>query len=521
MAAPPVTAAAGVEAEPEPSGARRLWLGTLAALRRPSVQVALAGLFGVLVTVLVMSPPPWADTYNVWSSAATWPHLPADYPLDRMHHVLRLGIVFPTRVAQEILGQGLLALVVTSAAFMALFAAGTYASARALFGPRIGPVVGFVALPVVLLSPSFTRVDLFGSAPVSIATGSLDPDIPAAGWYSLGVVAIVVASRREGRRQLWWLAASGAFLGLAYLAREFVAFMFVAVPVFFYLLRIPWRRLVVPAVPALAILGAELIINAVVYGDALYRLHVAGEHGVLLREPVSVMYVLTGFARTAPSATLGLVFPISLAVTVLGALLLRDRRLMLVVVWFLALWVPLSLTGGLLDPYQPNLRVHLPRYWIPVQGAVVVGALATLIFLYARLRRIRLDPRPAAAAVVLVLAGHLALSVGVLSQVDRDQDWRELRAFLAVHPEITVIHTDDRTRQTATFYTRDMLGNPLWHGRFAQFDRQYPVLPVVRGSDAYLQSRWGSTEQPDPADGWRVVFRSTNGVLTIWRRGGP
>jgi hypothetical protein len=120
-----------------------------------------------------------------------------------------------------------------------------------------------------------------------------------------------------------------------------------------------------------------------------------------------------------------------------------------------------------------------------------------------------------------VLAGYLALSVGVLSQVDRDQDWRELRAFLAVHPEITVIHTDDRTRQTATFYTRDMLGNPLWHGRFAQFDRQYPVLPVVRGSDAYLQSRWGSTEQPDPADGWRVVFRSTNGVLTIWRRGGP
>jgi len=153
---------------------------------------------------------------------------------------------------------------------------------------------------------------------------------------------------------------------------------------------------------------------------------------------------------------------------------------------------------------------------MPVQGVVVVGALATFALLFARRRRARLDLRP--LAVGLVLAGYLALCVGALSKVNRDQDWRELRAFLAVHPEITVIHTDDRTHQTATFYTRDLFGEPLWRGTFDDFHRQRSVLPVVRGTNAYLQSKWGSTKQPDPAKGWRAVFRSTNGLLTVWQR---
>jgi hypothetical protein len=400
---------------------------------------------------------------------------------------------------------------------MALFSAGIYATARALFG-RPGVVLGLVAVPLVLLNPIFTRVDLFAPSPRSISTGSLDPDLPAAGLFSVGVAAMVVASRRSGRRQLWWLAAGGAGLGMAYLAREFVALMFVAVPVFFYLLRIPWRRLVVPALPALAILGAELVINTVVYGDALARFHVAAAHGAQLTEPKPLVYVLSGFAWSAHSEPLAMIFPFALGVTALGAWRLRDRRLILLLVWFGALWLPLTLMGGLVDPYHASLRVHLARYWSPVQGAVVIGALATLMLGFPRLRRARLDLRPLAVGLALVLAGYLTGCVGTLTQVNRDQDWRELRAFLAVHPEITVIHTDDRTHQTSTFYTRDPFGEPLWRGAFTTFHREHAVLPVVRGTGAYLQSKWGSKEQPDPAKGWRVVFRSTNGVLTVWRR---
>jgi hypothetical protein len=518
MAATTAIAPAEVVAQPEPSGARRLWLWTLAALGRSWVQVALAGLFGVLVTVLVMPPPPFADTYRVWDVARTWPQLPAGYPPSLMHHALRLGVVLPTRVAQEIFGPGLLALQVTSAAFMALFSAGTYAAARALFGRRAGVAVGVVALPVVLLNPYFTWVDLYAPRALSIATGSLDPDLPAAGLFSLGIAAVVVASRRSGRRQLWWLAAGGACLGLAYLAREFVAPMFVVVPVVFYLLRIPWRRLVVPALPALAILGVELAINAALYGDALARYHVAAAHGGERAEPVSLIYVLSGFAYYARNEALAYVFPIALVVTAAGVLLLRDRRLILLVVWFGSLWLPLTLLGGILDPYEPNLRVHLPRYWMPVQGAVVVGALATCLLLFARLRGMRLDRRPFAVGLALVLAGYLALCLVTLGRVNRDQDWRELRAFLAVHPEITMIRTDDRTHQTATFYTKDVFGEPLWRGTFDDFHTQPERLPVVRGNGVYLQTKWGSLEQPDPAKGWRVVFRSTNGVLTIWQR---
>jgi hypothetical protein len=517
-AAPTVTSTAG-SPDGRPAASIPAWRRLVAPVRRPSVQTALAGLAGVLVTLVVLPPPPYSDTYWVWYAAGSWPQLPADYPMHLLHHALRLGTLLPTRAAQEVFGPGQLALVATSALFMALFAAGIYATGRSLFGPRFGAAVGAVAVPLVLLSPYFTLVDLYGPA-VSIATGSLDPDLPAAGLYSLGVVALIVASRRAGRPQMWWLAAAGVGFGLAYLTREFVAFMFAAIPVFFVLLRIPWRRLVVPAVPMLAILGFELVVNALVYDDPLARLHVASEHGGARANPISAWWVLTGFVRVAvTSQPLGLIFPIGLALAGIGALVFRDRRLWLLIAWFLALWVPLTLTGGLLNPYEPNLRVQLVRYWTPVFGPVVVGGLAALGLAYARLRRTRLDPRPIAAAVVLVLVGYLALCLGQLGRVNRDEDWRELRAYLAAHPEITVINTDDRTHQTSTFFVRSLTGQPVWRGTFKEFPRQVPVLPVGRiGSDAYLQSPMGSREQPNPADGWRVLFRSSNGVLTLWRK---
>lgn len=512
MAAP--TATTVPVREPEPSGS--WWRRALAVVRRhPSLQTALAGLAGVVMTVIVMPAPPYSDTYWVWYAAGSWPNVPADYPTHLMHHALRVGTVLPTRLAQEIFGPGLLALTATSAAFMGLFSAGIYATGRVLFNG----VVGALAVPIVLLNPYFTLVDLYGPA-VSIATGSLDPDLSSAGLYALGVVALVVASRRTGRRQVAWLAASGVCMGAAYLTREFVALMFVGIPAFFYLLRIPWRRMVVPAVPMLALLGFEMVTNALVHDDPLARLNVAGEHGNPRENPIPLLWVLSGFIRVALTHHLGLIFSAGLVLTGIGVLVFRDRRLVLLLVWFLALWVPLTAMGGLLNPYEPNLRVQLVRYWTPVYGPVIIGGLVTLKLLYDRLRTMKLDPRPVAAALVLVLVGYFALCIGQLARINRDEDWRELRTYLAAHPEIAVIHTDDRTRQTSQFYIRSLTGDVLWPGSFVEFPRQTSRLPAVEtgGPEAYLQSPMGALEQPDPAGGWSVLFRSGNGVLTLWQR---
>src|SRR4051812_13679275 len=71
---------------------------------------------------------------------------------------------------------------------------------------------------------------------VGAATGGIFPDAPAAGLYALGVAALVLAARRRGRLQTGLLVAAGTGFGAAYLCREFIVFMYFAVPIFCRLL---------------------------------------------------------------------------------------------------------------------------------------------------------------------------------------------------------------------------------------------------------------------------------------------
>ena len=238
---------------------------------------------------------------------------------------------------------------VTSCLLLAVLTAGTYAAGRALFGKSW---IGFAAVGILLINPVMTLVDFY-SAVVSNGSGGLLPDSPGAGWYCLGVAATVVASRREGRKQLPWLATAGLAYGLSYLTREFSAFMFTAIPVYFWLLKLPWRRILVPAATMLACLAFELVHNAIIWGDPFARLTVAGEHsGVSPSRSASCscLRLLPGrqVTRWVTSSRSGLVL------TVLGVLITRDRRFVLLLAWFASLWVPLSLLGGCSTPPRPR-----------------------------------------------------------------------------------------------------------------------------------------------------------------------
>ena len=514
------TAAPLPEPPAEAGGARRA-LGTFGSwLRRPSVQTALAGLSGVLLTIAVMVPPMYADSDLVWTAALTWPDIPTTFPA--IHHAMRLGTVLPVRLSQEILGPNQIAWIAASALFAAIFTAGFFALGRALFRSSL---IGTLAVALILIHPFFTVVDAFTRATTN-GTGGLLPDMPAAGWYSLGVAALVIAARRADRRQTWWLVTAGLCMGLAYLTREYVAFMFVALPIFFVLLRMPMRRIVVMAFPMLGVLGFELVHNAIVYGDALARLKIAEEHEAPQGGRLPLSRILFGFLDGTANHTLGTLLVIALTATVAGAVIFRDRRLILLVVWFLTLWVPFTILGGLLDPVQPSLKLHIERYWFLVYPPIIVGALATLKLTIERVDRT--GRRLVILAVTAVALGaYVAPALAELPKVHRDQDWRELRAWFAQHPEVGVIHTDDRTYKMIDFYTMTMTGRQVWDGEVRRFRHHTPVLPVDEiGRDPYLETLYGARERPDTADGWRILFRSENGVLTIWQRspangGGP
>src|SRR5690606_973994 len=381
-------------------------------------------------------------------------------------------------------GPGQVAYFVVAAAGGCAFFVGTYLVVRSLFGD----VAGVASAAVLLVHPFFTMTNPFGHE-ITWSTGVVLPDMPGAGLFATGMAGLVVASRRTGRAQTRMLLAAGAFLGASFLVREFLAFLFLAIPVYLALLRIPWRRNVTVGAPMLAILAFNLVHNQVIWGTPLAGLVSAATHGGQSRDYVTRELALRSFPRAMHDwNALGVVFTVALVLTIIGWAVTRDRRLALVLVWFLALAVPLTLFSGVLDPNDIKLRGWLPRYWFSVLPALLAGGFGSLVLMARKLpsglaARLRARPRAvraaAASLAVVALGGaYVVTAVRAVPDLPRDKAWSELRGYLAGHPDLTLICADRRLAQTLTFYTRDVWGEPVWRGRIRDFPHYLPKVPT-------------------------------------------
>ncbi|MDX1619518.1 MAG: glycosyltransferase family 39 protein, partial [Nitriliruptorales bacterium] len=302
----------------------------------------------------------WGDTLRVFLYATTWPDVPID------HHALRIGLIGPTWLSQQLLGYGQVAFYAVSFAFGIALVVGMYAAGRALFDET----VGIVASLTLLLSPYVVDTERF------LTSGLILPDLPSAAIFTLGVAALVTAIRREsGRWQQGLLVTAGLLFGSAYLIREFVPAMFVIIPLAFLLWRVPLRRLGWVLGPMLLIWLGESTLNAIVHGDALIRLNVSSEHGRVLEDPVTTTETLRFWWRAFTDSNRGMLLVGMLGLNVAGVAFFRDRRLVLTLAWFGSLFIALLALGGLLDARSPALRIVLTRYWFPVFPALVLGGI--------------------------------------------------------------------------------------------------------------------------------------------------
>jgi hypothetical protein len=187
-------------------------------------------------------------------------------------------------------------------------------------------------------------------------------------------------------------------------------------------------------------------------------------------------------------------------------------------VTFFSLWLPLTLLGGMINPLEANLRVGNTRYWFAVLPVVTIGAIGTVMLAYRRLGS-AMARRVAVAALVLAAVAYLVPAGRILSQVNRDEDWRALQSWFVRHPEVTEFVTDNTTFQTLQFYTHTVTGDPVYRGAVLRISPRAQALPLQAiGHRPYLETRAGPDGRPDPADGWVILWRSPNGVLTIWQR---
>lgn len=473
--------------------------------REPRVWGPLAALV-VIYLVIQWSVLPeihWGDTLRVFRYAASWPDVPTD------HHALRIGLLWPTRLAQEVFGYGQAAFYIVSFGAGVVLVVGMYITGRVMFGR----LVAGAATLVMLLSPYVVNTERF------LTSGLILPDLPSAAVFTLGVGLLLHALHDDGRRQQQALVLAGVTLAVAYLVREFTPAMYVVVPVAFLLWKVPLRRMGWVIAPMLLVLGVEFAVNAVVHGDPLIRLRVSSEHGRLLQEPQTAGETFRMWVHAFTESNRGQLLLACLGLNAVGAVVFRDRRLVLTLVWFTSMFVALLALGGLLDPRSPSLRIVLTRYWFPVFPALVLGGIGTIALTVDALRR---HGRGGAAATVATVAAvwlMATIAVPAVNQMltsTRDQPWIELRAWLAEDGnDLAVIATDSRTDLMLDVYRHETLGGEqVWDGRIEEFDHRLEQAPVGElGDTPVLYAPQGPTERPPPTA--EQLFRSSDGSLVV------
>ena len=127
----------------------------------------------------------------------------------------------------------------------------------------------------------------------------------------------------------------------------------------------------------LACLALELVVNALAHGDPFVRLKVDGDHG----SPVTGLTrtdALLRFPRSVENYPQTLAVLATVVLMVLGALLVRRRGNVLMLVWFLWVWLPLTAVSGLIDPGFIRINASLMRYWVPTLPSLCLGAAAAV-----------------------------------------------------------------------------------------------------------------------------------------------
>jgi hypothetical protein len=510
-----------------------------------------------VMQLLWLAPPYPSDQIHYLAAARDFPTEPPD---TLAHQYIRYGLIAPIRFAIEAFGYSQAAYYAVPFIAAAMLVLSVYALGVLWFGRLVGALAALVTVGNSIVFPDLTM-------PL--------PDLPATAHFTAAVaVAAAVRGRRPwvaatGRRRSAALALIGVLLASSYLCREFIVFLWPLVGLLLFR-RVRTRELIWLAAPVLLAVLAESVVNALVAGDPLARLHTAAEHGGGAVPPpiargyqnLPVEVYLTRLSFVLTQAPEGQWLLILLALTLVGVMIAvtaavarrwwpsrfppidpRVRRLGLLAAWIALLWVPLTLLGGLLNPSQPKLRLQLDRYWFPIFPALILGGVA-VAWLAGRAVASRLPvvrTRPVAiAAIAATAAAAVALPPVIIAasgwmdspgyRVNGATHLERFRDWLADHKDVPVVWADRRTATILPLYTTGPFGGEVVHTEIRTLLGRGPKPAPGRNEHVVLYSAnsrlcghcrvaeeglFGKPIQP-PAT-WTKVYQTADGVLQIYR----
>ena len=470
-------------------------------------------LLHLVVAFMVRPHPRWNDGIFVLDDARDFP----DVPLD--HHALRIGNLLPVRAFLELFGYGQVAYYTWPFLTAILLVVAVFALGIVLFDRWTS-----AAATVLLIFHPVLVDTVITNGSERMTSWQLLPDIPSTAFITAGIALLIGAALRHGDgdgrpgdgAKTWWFLLAGFCFGWAYLVRELSVFFYPLVVGVLLGWRLPLRRWVQVAVPMLGCLVLEMLLAQWAHGDPLARLKVDGEHGSAPLSPITRTDALLRFPRIVEVYPQTVVVLATFVLMVLGALVVRRRAHVMLLGWFVAMWLPLTLVSGLLDPGFIRINASLMRYWVPILPALVLGAAGFVGWLLARFRdRLPEARRPVGVWVTAVVAA-LGLAVAVvpllpsIARNPRDAAWNAMRAYLHEHDgEIDTIVTDDRDALILGIYSHEPVGGDLVvHADVEEVGHELAAPPVAPGDDGtYLIWTPGlSKKKPKEFDGWKLLL---------------
>jgi 4-amino-4-deoxy-L-arabinose transferase-like glycosyltransferase len=468
----------------------------------------------LVVTFQVRPHPRWNDGIFVLNDAASFPDLTRD--LD--HHALRIGNIFPVRAFLELFGYGQVAYYAWPFLTHVLLVVGVFALGTVLYDRWTAAA----ATVLLVFHPVFVDTAIrVGSE--RMTSWQLLPDIPSTAFLTAGLALLIGAAQRAGGARpgdgapTWWFLLAGACFGWAYLVRELSVFLYPVILVVLLAWRLPLRRWLHVALPMLACLALELVVNALAHGDALARLEVGSEHGSAPLDPITRVDALLRFPRIVQAYPQTVMVLTTFVLMVVGALVVRRRAHVLPLVWFVSLWLPLTLVSGLIDPGFIRINASLMRYWVPVVPALVLGSAGFVAWVLEQVRSWlpdRLRPVGVGLTAAAVAIGLAVAVLPVLPRIARhpnDHAWNAVRAWLQAHDaRVDTVVVSDRDALILGVYAREPLGGDrAWHADVERTRHALPQPPPSTGEPGtyLLWTPTMSRQRPAESEGWREVHR--------------
>jgi hypothetical protein len=504
------------------------------SLRRDIPIIIILFILAIAIQLYFLNPPILSDQMEYYITAVRFPHLPSNPNIGSM----RIGLELPVAVLYRIFGSAEVSYYTFPLLSFAVLSISIYLIGRHLFSRR----VGLLSALWIMFIPNLLQ-----------ESGHLLPDVPATACSAAAFsLLFTFFGDKQNRRDLssrgstFLLILAGLFFGWSYLVKEYLAILFFLIPMVFWMLEIPYRRMLPVAIAMLAMYGLEVLTGIIYYSNPLIRFLAASPReteGGIHKDVIKIMTFFGRLLNKSGGEGFLIVMLAGLGNSIYESIK-KNKSYLFLLSWILLIYVLFTFAGLLPVIFDWEeivlMRLHKFRYWIPILPPLVIAGVAFLdkIFTFISSKFKQSEPiknRFVQSAVVIILCLTSMRGLAVIRDypdfIRNGYDhYQELRQFLKENDDqIDLIWIDRDNKRSferiLPMYIRGPFGNLIWHGQTKYINTNSLYLRAEEIVDGYIiidrdfmVPEYNDVPQylADYPDNWELAFESENEKIALY-----